>query len=245
MLEPLGRIGNAAVYERLSFRLAWLISSTQLRLSRGRVLHYLPPLGPDSVWYHLVMVIRPPAHVVPSVVSALNRLREIDSHHYYYPPDSMHVTVGGVSRFLADGSDAATRLAELRTLIGSYPNFDLTLRGLNVSPSTVFAQVIPHGGTLRALRTDLRMLGYPSNEASGLGHVVRDLLPHMNIVRFSGRITTDFLNEVSRSRRVWFGRWTVREVELIWSDTLLSSEGRLVLERIPLAPAPNHVGKTV
>jgi len=236
MLEPPGTIGNVAVCERLSFRLAWLISSAQLRLSRGRVLHYLPPMGPDSAWYHLAVVVRPPAQVVPSVMPALKRLREIDTHHYYYPPDSMHVTIGGVSQFLTDGLNAATRLAELRTLIGSYPGFDLTLRGLNVSPSTVFAQVIPHSGTLRALRTDLRMLGHPTNEASGLGHFVRDLLPHMNIVRLSGRVTADFLNEVSRSRRVRFGRWTVREVELIWSDTLLSREGRLVLERIPLAP---------
>jgi 2'-5' RNA ligase len=224
-----------AVRERLGFRLAWLLGSAQLRLSAGRILHSLPPSGHDEAW-HYTVVVRPPPHVVLSVAPALERLREVGPHHHYYPPDSMHVTVGGVSRFLVDGSDAATRLAELRTLIGSYPNFDLTLRGLNVSPSTVFAQVIPHGGTLRALRTDLRMLGHPTNEASGLGHCVRDLLPHINIARFSGRITADFLNEVSRSRRAWFGRWTVREVELIWSDTLLSREGRLVLERIPLAP---------
>jgi hypothetical protein len=34
---------------------------------------------------------------------------------------------------------------------------------------------------------------------------------------------------------VWWGRWTVSEVEIMRTDTLLSREGRQVLERIPLA----------
>jgi 2'-5' RNA ligase len=230
-----GVIGNLAVWERLSFRLVWLVSSAQLRLSAGSALHSLPPSGPDAALHYTVM-IRPPAHAVTSVVAALERLRGISSHHYFYPADSMHVTVGGVSRFLSDGSNAAARLAELRAIIGSYPSFDLTLRGLNVSPFTIFAQVIPHSRTLRALRTDLRMLSRQAGEAIGFGDYVRDFLPHMNIVRFSGRVTADFLEEVSASRQEWFGRWTVREVEVIRTDTLLSREGREVLARIPLAP---------
>ena len=236
MVEPLrGVIGNLAVCERLSFRLAWLISSAQLRLCAGSAFNSLPPSGPDAALHYTVM-IRPPAHVVTSVAPALERLREISSHHYYYPSDSMHVTVAGVSRFLSDGSNAAARLAELRAIIGSYPSFDLTLRGLSVSPLTVFAQVIPHGRILRALRTDLRMLDRRAGEAGGFGDYVRDLLPHMNIVRFSGGVRADFLDEVSRARHVCFGRWTVRDVEVIRSDSLLSREGRQVLERIPLAP---------
>jgi hypothetical protein len=163
-------------------------------------------------------------------------LREISPQHHYYPDDSMHVTVGNVGRFLSDGSDAAARLAELRAVVGSYPSFDLTVRGLNVSPSTVFAQVIPRGGTLRALRAELRGLGRRSGGTSGLGSYVRALLPHMNIVRFSGHVTADFLDEVSRSRLACFERWTVGEVELMRTDTLLSREGRQVLARIPLAP---------
>ena len=230
-----GVIGNLAVCERLSFRLVWLISSAQLRLSAGSALYSLPPSGQDAVLHHTV-VIRPPAHVVQSVAPLLERLRAFGPHHYYYPPDSMHVTIGGVRWFLGDGSNAADRRAELRALIGSYPSFDLTLRGLNVSPGTVFAQVIPHSRTLRALREDLRMLDRRAGGASGFGSYVRALLPHMNIVRFSGRVTADFLDEVSRSRQVWFGRWTVREVEVMLTDTLLSAEGRQVLERIPLAP---------
>lgn len=226
--------GEAALCERLGFRLVWLVGSARLRLGAPRALHTLPPSGPEAAW-HYTVVIRPPEHVARSMAPVLQRLREINPNHHYYPADSMHVSIGSVARFLRGGSDVATRLAELRAIIGSYPSFDLAVSGLNVSPSTVFAQVIPQGRTLRALRADLRMLGRRAGGTSGLGDYVRDLLPHINIVRFSGRVTTDFLDEVSRSRPARFERWTVGEVELVRTDTLLSREGRQVLARIPLA----------
>jgi 2'-5' RNA ligase len=236
MKGPLRRaVGEAALPERLGFRLAWLIGSAQLRLSAASAVHSLPPSGPEAAW-HYAVVIRPPEHVAASVAPVLRRLREIGPHHHYYPTDSMHVTIGSVGRFLSNGGDAADRLAELRALIGSYPRFDLTIRGLNVSPSTVFAQVIPQDGTLRALRAELRMLGRRAGGPIDFGSYVRDLLPHMNIVRFSGRVRPDFLDEVSRSRPVRFERWTVGEVELIRTDAVLSREGRKALASIPLAP---------
>jgi 2'-5' RNA ligase len=229
-----GVLRNLALCERLSFRLAWLISSAQLRLLAGSTFHYLPPSGPEAALGYSV-IIRPPQHIVSSVTAVFERLCAVGSHHYYYPADSMHVTVGDASRFLSDDSNATARLAELRAVIGSYPSFDLTLRGLNVSPSTVFAQVIPHDRTLHSLRVGLRLSGPPADEVKPFGTYIRDLLPHMNIIRFSGNVTADFLEEVSRSRQVWWGRWTVSEVEIMRTDTLLSREGRQVLERIPLA----------
>ena len=60
-------------------------------------------------------------------------------------------------------------------------------------------------------------------------------LAHVNVIRFSGLVTTGFIKEVARFRRIHFGRWTVREVELVRSDKLLSREGSHVIERIPLA----------
>jgi 2'-5' RNA ligase len=188
---------------------------------------------------HHSVIIRLPANVAMSAAPILERLREHGPHHYYYPADTMHVTVRVLDGFLPDGPDAAARFADLCTIIGSYPSFDLTLRGLNVSPTTVFAQVISHDRTFSSLRGSLRRLARRSvshpGSVSSFGVVVRDLLPHANIVRFLGRVTPNFLDEVSRSRQVRIGWWTVREVELVRTDRLLSREGTQVLKRIPLA----------
>jgi 2'-5' RNA ligase len=180
------------------------------------------------------VVIRPPQHIVSSVAPALDQLREVGPNHYYYPMDTMHVTLGSASPSLSDGSNTAAHLAKLRAVIGSYPSFDLALEGLNVSPFTVFAQVVGCDSKLRSLRRALRMLGPSNSEVGVFGLCIRDLLPHVNLVRFSGHVTADFLKEISRYRRVCFGRWTVREVEVMRTDTLLTREGRQVLERIPL-----------
>src|SRR5215213_2308944 len=55
-------IGEAALRERLSFRLVWLICSARLRLSAASALHSLPPSGLEAALQYTV-VLRPPAHV--------------------------------------------------------------------------------------------------------------------------------------------------------------------------------------
>jgi 2'-5' RNA ligase len=230
-------LGNRGLRERLAFRVAWLAGIAWLRLPAGKAFHTLPPSGPDAAAYRPV-IIRLRSDIAASITLALDRLREHGPQHFYYPPESMHVTIQALGPLLLDGPDSAARLEALRNLVGSYPSFDLTMRGLNVSPGTVFAQVIPHGPELGKLRRDVRALQGGDRQldlASSLGVFARTLLPHANVVRFSGRVTAGFLDELSRSRWEYFGRWTVHEVELVRTDRLLSQEGTQVLERMPLA----------
>jgi 2'-5' RNA ligase len=217
-----GDIRDLAGPERLAFRLAWLVGNTQLRLFANATPHTLPPSG-SGVVVHDSVVIRLPAGVATSVAAALEGLRELGPHHYYYPPDTMHVAVAMVDGFLPDDLDTSVGLARLRAIVGSHPRFDLTLSGPKVSPTTVFAQVIPHGWTFRSLHEQLRSLVKQNTSqlgsASRFGVVARSLLPHANVVRFSGQVTVDFLEEISRLRQAEFGRWTVSEVELVRTDS--------------------------
>jgi 2'-5' RNA ligase len=215
----------------------WVVSSSWLRLSAGRTAHALPPSGPD-VAVHLAAIIRVPPRVASSVRLALDRLHQHSLLHHYYPPETMHVTVRKLGRFTSDNSDVAARLGELRRVVGSQPCFDLTMWGLNLSPTTVFAQIVPHDRTFHSLRRHLGGMVDPSvyqSSSERLFDVSARNLAHVNVVRFSGLVTTEFIKEVSRFRRIHFGRWTVREVELVRSDKLLSREGSHVIERIPLA----------
>jgi 2'-5' RNA ligase len=212
-------------------------SSSWLRLSAGRTAHALPPSGPD-VAVHLAAIIRVPSRVASSVTPALDRLHQHSPHHHYYPPETMHVTVRKLGRFPSDDSDVAARLGELRRVVGSQPSFDLTMWGLNLSPTTVFAQVFPHDRTFHSLRRQLGGMADHSVSQSSSERLI-DLaarnLGHANVVRFSGGVTTEFVREVSHFRRIHLGRWAVREVELVRSDKLLSREGSHLIERIPLA----------
>jgi 2'-5' RNA ligase len=208
-----------------------------LLLSVGRTAHALPPSGPD-VAVHQAIIVRVPSRVASSVTPALEGLRQHDPHHHYYPPEAMHVTVRKLGRFPSDDPGVVARLAELRHIAASHPSFDLTMWGLNLSPTTVFAQIVPHDRTFHSLRRHLGGMVDPSvyqSSSERLFDVSARNLAHVNVVRFSGLVTTEFIKEVSRFRRIHFGRWTVREVELVRSDKLLSREGSHVIERIPLA----------
>ncbi len=150
----------------------------------------------------------------------------------------MHVTIRKLGQFPSDDSGIAARLAELHHIAASHPSFDLTMWGLNLSPTTVFAQIITHDQTLHSLRRHLGGMANPSVHQSSSERIVDGVarnLTHANVVRFSEMVTRGFIKEVSRFRRACFGRWTVREVELVRSDKLLSREGLHVIERIPLA----------
>jgi 2'-5' RNA ligase len=223
--------------QRVGFQLAWIASSSWLRLSAGRTTHTLPPSGSDAA-VHLAAVIRVPSHVASSVVPTLECLRQHDAHHHYYSPETMHVTVRKVGYSPSGDPGIADRIAELRLMVGSHPVFDLAMWGLNLSPTTVFAQIVPHDRTFRSLRRHLgwiadRSVGWSSSER--LIDAAARNLAHANVVRFSGLVTPGFVREVSRFRWTYFGRWTVREVELVQSDRLLSRGGSHVIERIPLA----------
>jgi 2'-5' RNA ligase len=215
----------------------WVASSSWLGLSAGRTAYALPLSGPD-VAVHLAAIIRVPSRVASSVTPALDRLHQYSPHHHYYPPETMHVTVRKLGSFPSDDSDVAARLGELRRVVGSQPSFDLTMWGLNLSPTTVFAQVFPHDRTFHSLRRQLGgMADHSVSQSSSerLIDVAARNPAHANVVLFSGGVTTEFVREVSRFRRIHFGRWAVREVELVRSDKLLSREGSHVIERIPLA----------
>ena len=215
----------------------WVASSSWLRLSAGRTAHALPPSGPD-VAVHLAAIIRVPPRVASTVKPALDRLHQHSPHHHYYPPETMHVTVCKLGSFPSEDSDVAARLGELRRVVGSQPGFDLTMWGLNLSPTTIFAQVFPHDRTFHSLRGQLAGMADHSVSQSSSERLI-DLaarnLAHVNVVRFSGGVTTEFVREASHFRWIHLGRWAVREVELVRSDKLLSREGSHVIERIPLA----------
>ncbi len=223
--------------QRLGFQLVWFASGSWVRLSAGRTAYELPPSGQHAA-VHQAAIIRVPSCVASSVIPVLEELHQHDPHHHYYPPDTMHVTICKLGQFPSDDPDAAAHLGELRHIAASHPSFDLTMRGLNLSPTTVFAQVFPHDQTFHSLRRHLggiaeRSVDQPSSERI-IDGVARNLA-HANVVRFSDLVTAGFIKEVSRFRWTHFGRWTVREVEVVRSDKLLSREGLHVIERMPVA----------
>lgn len=198
---------------------AWLVGRARLAVRREH--HRLPPAGRGQATY-LTSIVRVPAEVAERFAPALERLRTCSPEHHFYGADSLHVTIRNLDAL--SGGD----LAAARTAIASHPPFELEARGLNLSPHTVFVTVRPADDTLRSLRRDL---------AAVSGRTLGPLpdLAFANVVRFSGRVESDFVRELARLRRLELGSWLAREVEIVRTDRLLSREGTDVIDRVPLA----------
>jgi 2'-5' RNA ligase len=202
----------------LALECAWLVGRTRLTFRREH--HRLPPAGRGQAT-HLTSIARVPTEIAVRLEPALAPLRARAPQHYYYEPDSLHVTIRNLDAL------SAGDLEEVRKAVAAHPPFELAARGLNLSPHTVFAAVRPLDGTLRSLRRELAEL------AGGRPGALPDLA-FANVVRFSGRVDRDFVRELARTRRVDFGSWIVREIELVRTDRMLSREGTGLLDRVPL-----------
>jgi hypothetical protein len=207
----MARLAERAVHEAL-----WLGGRAVLRTGRRR-----SPPSPGV--RYLTSVVRVPGEVAAALAPALERLRALDSHHCYYAPEQLHVTVANL-----DG--LRVPLERVERVLASAPPLSLAARGLGLSPGTVLVRMEPLGDELLGLRRRLR----PLAPAPGLGGALLRQIAFANVVRFAGTASRAFVGEVARLRGHELGAWTAGEVEIVRTDRLLSPEATEILARIPL-----------
>ena len=217
------------------FRLVGLAARRRLRLrSSGRFGRDRGDLGTPA---YLTTVIRLPEHVTRGVLDALAPLSTSHPTHHHYPPEAIHLTVLGLGGHPLEGHGARTRVA--LALKGRRP-FEVRVRGLGLSPSTVFVKLYPRGPELSRMRRALRAMepaagGGPLALRRPLAPLVRRLA-FANVVRFAGPVDPALVTAVQRLDGHDFGAFWVREVELVRADKVLSPASTTVLERYPLGP---------
>jgi hypothetical protein len=224
--------------DSLRFATLWALGSTAMRYSAiRRVHHALPPAGKLSTKYMTVV-----ARLPESIATALNdvnaelRLRNPD--HYYYPTDTIHFTVQNLDNARRNCSDQSEWLSELRKNLASHPPFVVRAQGLGASSSTVFAQLFPEDNSISELRHKFVSGALGSGGFRTQPNMFRTrLFRHLvfaNIVRFSGPITLRFVQEVARHHASYFGRFTIRQLEVVLTDKFLSAAGTQTIDHISL-----------
>lgn len=192
-------------------------SSVGLLVRRGEE-HRLPPHD-----RHVTAVSRVPAEQADAVARAVEPLRATGPEHYFYPPETLHLTIRNL-----DGLDAAV-LDAAAAVLNAAPAFELELRGLNVSSQTVFVQALPRDDTLRSLRRRLDDLAHTSPRPR-----LSLNFAHVNVLRFRGRVARSLLVAVARRRSLALGTLRIDTVEIVETDRLLSAAGTRTIRRIAL-----------
>jgi hypothetical protein len=195
----------------------------------------------DADFSCLTTIIRVPERVGTRIEAALQDIREQWPMHAFYAPVSMHMTMLNLDPYVASDGDEAGEEAVIdraAEALGHYRRFRVALRGLNVSPWTVFAQVYGARGPVSAMRASLRRALHEPPDARRRDSRLRRALPLVlsNVARFTAPVDPPLLHAVGRRRDDAFGRFDVREVEIVRTDGFLSPGATEAIRRIELGP---------
>jgi len=207
--------------------------------ARLRTIGWRPNDRLDPDFSCLTTVIRVPEPVGIRIESALRDVRALWPGHAYYPPSAMHVTVLNLDPYVAAGegeSGEAALVARAADVLATQPRFRVTLRGLNLSPWTVFAQAYGADAEVSRLRGALRRAFDEQADAPRRDSPLRRALPLVlsNAVRFTGPVDPALLRALRTWRARTFGPFEVREVEVARTDGFYSAERTQVLARAEL-----------
>jgi hypothetical protein len=207
---------------RAAFAANWLVMSRWLAgPGRPRRLEPLRLGEPRFV----SCIARLPPEIAGRLEEVAEALGRIQPEHHRYPADEIHMTVLGLA-------DSAGAEEELAAIVARHSPLMVEVGGLNVSSSTVFAELYPQGPGLLALRRDLRRA--ESDEHGPVARWLRRRLAHANVIRFGAPVDPRLLAGVGSLRRARFGRFRIDEVELVRTDKVLSGAGTRTLARFTL-----------
>jgi len=221
--------------EELRSRLAFGAMGLASR-SRLRTVGWRPNDRMDPRFRAVTTVIRVPIPVGERVEAALERIRGRWPVHVFYPASSMHVTVLNLDPYVPSSGTSDAAVAAMEAALSRHRMFRITLRGLDVSPWTVFAEAHGADAPVAALRSSLRCALPAQPDAPRRSSPLHRALPLVlaNVVRFGGSVDPALLRALRPWRSHAFGPFEVREIEIVRTDGMLSAENTELLSAVAL-----------
>ncbi len=183
------------------------------------------------------IVARLPAAVATALVNVLKPLRMKFPNHYFYPADTVHLTLVDVSSLVEDGDftriSPATEKAFslLADELLDEPPLKLRLQGLGLFPTTVFGQLLDLESRITRLRERIGEL-IRRETGAVLRPAVAPGLVFANLVRFSTVPSAEVVNEVGALREQPRQSFEVANFEVVTTDKVLSRQRTIVHGRL-------------
>jgi hypothetical protein len=196
----------------------------------------------------LALLIRLPKKLNSRVALKVQELKLNSKfpRHYYQPTSQLHLTVLGFipleTELKIDDIFRKKLVNLLNNSLEKYSQFEITLRGVNVAPNSVFIQGFYDKNVLDNIRVDLiarikkEKLGLDSDYMSSynLGFA------WVNIARYLSRDIANLLREIRKLRNLEFGKFTVKKIELVVTDKYFSRKNTRVIKSF-LLRNPNEL----
>jgi len=185
------------------------------------------------------------SHQTDEIISKITEIQReliaIDSTHYYYPIEILHITLVGCTPFYDDMSNLTPeRIEKIREICNGIlkpgrGHVKIDIRGVNVAGSSVFLQGFGHDNKWGVLRKEiidaLRIHEENPLEFPEVSHI------HMNMMKLTHKEPhklEELVNKIAKLRNVSIGKLIITNVDLMVTDMLMSVEETRCVEKFYL-----------
>lgn len=216
----------------------WHRFSEELR--RGDVPAYPERKNVYGKEKFLTLIVRLEETMLERIYKVCKVLSSFDSDHYFYPTQNIHMTVLDCTSFVPDrhsfSTENITPILEIcNSVINRQSSFKIRGKGLNLFPTTVFVQLFNQDYTLWQLRYNLHEILVKSLGKNNYESLIPPpFLSYANVVRFTHRNELEFINEVQKFRVEDFSSMVVKQIELVVTDKVLSTQNTVTLGKIEI-----------
>jgi len=174
------------------------------------------------------------------IADVQRRLISIDSSHYYYPFQDLHITLIGTTQRHKDCQLLRKKIKKIqrlcrRVLTPDYGCIEMNVHGVNLIGSSVFLQVYPGDKKFKTLRSNLLLLLKEHNEAPI--EFTDTQYFHMNIMKLTHKDSKKLrklAEEISNLRNVEIGKLVIDNIEMIIADRIMSTSETIFIKKFNL-----------
>lgn len=188
----------------------------------------------------LTSVVFIPSNISKKIIqNVVKPLREIEPEHYYYPPESMHLTIKNVRTInkppLFNKSDIIKANELFNKIITQFPCFEFNVEDVLLFPTSISVMAYSNNTLqelVQALDKGLREIGVPDNK-----RYISDSVfwGNITICRFIKNPGNQFVETIKNMRNIKIGRFKVEKVSLISSNVVISPKSKKIIAEYMLS----------
>jgi len=158
----------------------------------------------------------------------INPLQKIDNSQYYYPADSMHLTIQNVRTISSPKlftKDDIEKVKDLfKNIIPKFHKFKFRAEGIFETPTSLSVKCFSNSylrDLVLALRIGLDKIGVPDNKNYGSDSV---FFGNISFCRYYQKPTKDFFAQVHKLKNIEIGEMAVSKISLITTNAVASPQ---------------------
>ncbi|MDD5291281.1 MAG: hypothetical protein PHZ04_04190 [Patescibacteria group bacterium] len=167
------------------------------------------------------------------ILKVINNLKEIESHHYFYPDESMHLTIKNIRGIhqppLFTEKDILKVDQLFKEIIPKFPAFEFKVEDVLIFPTSLSVMAYSNDTLQKlvlALDKGLREIGVPDNKKYFSDSV---FWGNITVCRFTENPSPQFIDAAKKIRNLKIGEFKVEKVNLITCNAVCYPKSRKII----------------